>query len=68
MYHIHTTEKLNVFSIDLLQGNETPRPGNEEGEVEMCDAEILDELTTSRGEVKVRAVSSSEDRRGQVNY
>lgn len=36
--------------------------GNEEGEVEMCDAEILDELTTSRGELKVRTVSFSEEK------
>lgn len=35
----------------------------------MCDAEILDELTTNRGEVKViRTVSFSEDRSGLVNY
>jgi hypothetical protein len=32
----------------------------------MCDAEILDELTTSRGELKVRTVSFSEEKRGQV--
>ncbi|KAK6914964.1 Bicarbonate transporter-like, transmembrane domain [Dillenia turbinata] len=31
------------------------------GEVEVCDAEILDELTTNRGELKVRAVSFRED-------
>lgn len=36
--------------------------GNEEGEVEMCDAEIFDELTTSRGELKVRTVSFSEEK------
>ncbi|KAG8388298.1 hypothetical protein BUALT_Bualt02G0111000 [Buddleja alternifolia] len=40
--------------------------GNVEGEVEICDAEILDELTTNRGELKVRAVSFGEDRRLQV--
>jgi hypothetical protein len=34
----------------------------------MCDAEILDELTTSRGELKVRNVSSSEEKSGQVRY
>lgn len=34
----------------------------------MCDAEILDELTTSRGELKVRNVSFSEDRHGLVRY
>ncbi|XP_061365058.1 boron transporter 4-like [Gastrolobium bilobum] len=33
---------------------------------EMGDAEILDELTTSRGELKVRTTSFSEERRGQV--
>ncbi|XP_011014678.1 PREDICTED: boron transporter 4-like [Populus euphratica] len=40
--------------------------GNEEGEVEMCDAEIFDELTTSRGELKVRTVSFSEEKNTQV--
>ncbi|KAF2323276.1 hypothetical protein GH714_034427 [Hevea brasiliensis] len=40
--------------------------GNEEGEVEVCDAEMLDELTTNRGEFKVRTVSFHEDNRGQV--
>ncbi|KAJ6706306.1 ANION EXCHANGE PROTEIN [Salix purpurea] len=40
--------------------------GNEEGEVEMCDAEILDELTTSRGELKVRTVSFNEEKITQV--
>jgi hypothetical protein len=35
--------------------------------VEQSDAEILDELTTSRGELKVRA-SFREDKRGQVEY
>ncbi|KAJ6415889.1 hypothetical protein OIU84_004638 [Salix udensis] len=39
--------------------------GNEEGEVEMCDAEILDELTTSRGELKVRTVSFNEEKTTQ---
>ncbi|KAH0687555.1 boron transporter 4 [Solanum tuberosum] len=37
-----------------------------EGAIEICDAEILDELTTSRGEFKVRTVSFSEDKRPQV--
>ncbi|EEF44729.1 Boron transporter, putative [Ricinus communis] len=40
--------------------------GNEEGKVEVCDAEMLDELTTSRGEFKVRTVSFHEENRGQV--
>ncbi|KAI3463374.1 hypothetical protein Pfo_020037 [Paulownia fortunei] len=45
---------------------EVPYLGNIEGEVEICDAEILDELTTNRGELKVRTVSFSEDRLPQI--
>ncbi|OMP00159.1 Bicarbonate transporter, eukaryotic [Corchorus olitorius] len=45
--------------------NDTPHLGNED-EVEVLDAELLDELTTSRGELKVRTVSFSEERKGQV--
>ncbi|KAK2651496.1 hypothetical protein Ddye_011352 [Dipteronia dyeriana] len=46
---------------------ELSRHGKEDGHgLEMCDAEILDELTTSRGELKVRAVSFNEDRNSQV--
>ncbi|KAK4373141.1 hypothetical protein RND71_008525 [Anisodus tanguticus] len=42
-------------------------PRTEEGEIEISDAEILDALTTSRGELKVRTTSSSEaDKRPQV--
>ncbi|CAN4086769.1 unnamed protein product [Withania somnifera] len=39
-----------------------------EGEIEICDAEILDELTTSRGEFKIRTVSFSEDKRPQIYF
>lgn len=39
---------------------------NRESNVEMCDAEILDELTTSRGELKLRT-SFKEDRFIQVH-
>jgi hypothetical protein len=52
----------NVF----YQEREAPVLGNEEGKVEMCDAEILDELTTSRGELKVRTVSFREENTTQV--
>ena len=52
----------------FYQEREVAHLVNEEDGVEVCDAEILDELTTSRGEFKVRTVSFSEDRRGQVNY
>lgn len=43
---------------------QAPVLGNEEGE--MCDAEILDELTTSRGELKFRTVSFREENATQV--
>ena len=33
-----------------------------------CDAEILDELTTSRGELRVRPASLSPDKGHQVNF
>ncbi|ONK66531.1 uncharacterized protein A4U43_C06F9160 [Asparagus officinalis] len=35
-------------------------------DVDVCDAEILDELTTSRGEFKHRSLSFNEDRTSQV--
>lgn len=50
----------NVF----YQERQAPVLGNEEGE--MCDAEILDELTTSRGELKFRTVSFREENATQV--
>lgn len=39
---------------------------NEDGKVQVHDFEMLDELITSRGELKVRTVSFSEDRHDQV--
>ncbi|KAF5741715.1 putative Boron transporter [Tripterygium wilfordii] len=45
-------------------GHEDSRLGTEEGGVQICDAEILDGLTTNRGELKVRNVSFSEERHG----
>ncbi|KAL3618342.1 Boron transporter 4 [Castilleja foliolosa] len=38
-----------------------------EVEVEICDAEILDELTTNRGELRIRTSSSGDDRLPQVH-
>lgn len=38
-----------------------------ENEDEVCDAEILDELTTRRGELKHRNLSFKEDRHGQIH-
>nr|TKR91885.1 anion exchange family protein [Populus alba] len=51
----------NVF----YQERQAPVLGNVEGE--MCDAEILDELTTSRGELKLRTVSFREENATQVS-
>ncbi|KAI7752057.1 hypothetical protein M8C21_009238 [Ambrosia artemisiifolia] len=42
--------------------------GSNEGDVSICDAEILDELTTSRGELKVRNLSFKEDKRTKQIY
>lgn len=69
--------RLGIFSfslalktrIILYQEREAAHLGNGGGGgVEICDAEILDELTTSRGELKVRNVSFSEEKRVQVRY
>lgn len=51
----------------LYQERDAPHIGNGDRGVEMCDAEILDELTTRRGELKVRTVSFNEEKHGQVN-
>ncbi|KAL4366304.1 hypothetical protein GQ457_05G035110 [Hibiscus cannabinus] len=47
---------------------ETSCVENEDDGAERFDAELLDELTTSRGELKVRTVSFREERKGQVGY
>lgn len=39
----------------------------ESSEPEVCDAEILDELTTSRGEFKLRALSFTDEKHFQVH-
>ena len=53
--------------VECWQDLEPIHSGGKEGEVETCDAEILDELTTSRGELKLRSVSFPEDRIYQVS-
>ncbi|MCD7450818.1 hypothetical protein HAX54_008561 [Datura stramonium] len=50
---------------DLSRETEATLPRTED-EIEICDAEILDELTTSRGEFKVRTRTFSEDKCPQV--
>lgn len=43
------------------QGTETP--SDEKDEDGLSDAEILDQLTTNRGELKLRNISSGDDNR-----
>ncbi|KVH98012.1 Bicarbonate transporter, C-terminal [Cynara cardunculus var. scolymus] len=57
LFHPHHLRELDAADV----GSE-----NNEGEVTVCDAEILDEMTTSRGELKVRNHSFNEERRTQV--
>ena len=46
----------------IYEQDKEPNQSEDKGiEVEMCDAEILDELTTSRGELKLRSVSFSDN-------
>ncbi|KAH9666495.1 Boron transporter 4 [Citrus sinensis] len=75
----HHLRELDAAGYDEISGSpqrslslsfrdrEGPRVGEMEGELEMCDAEILDELTTSRGELKLRSVSVREERHGLVH-
>lgn len=46
----------------IYEQDKEPNQSEDKGrEVERCDAEILDELTTSRGELKLRSVSFSDN-------
>lgn len=57
------------YSCPAVQHEMEPtHSGNEENVVELSDTEILDELTTSRGELKLRSsISFKEDKRSQVH-
>lgn len=79
VFPLHHLRELDAAEYDEITGNpqlslnlsyreeELSRNGMDEGHgAGMCDAEILDELTTSRGELKVRTVSFNEDRSSQV--
>ncbi|XP_055832200.1 boron transporter 4-like [Solanum dulcamara] len=63
---VGSPQRLHSFS---SKEKEAPNNGtdHEEGGVDICGAEILDELTTSRGEFKVRSKSFSEDKCPQVH-
>uniref|UniRef100_A0A2P2Q3U6 Anion exchange family protein n=1 Tax=Rhizophora mucronata TaxID=61149 RepID=A0A2P2Q3U6_RHIMU len=51
------------LSFREVEGNDLR---NEEERVDMCDAEMLDEMTTNRGELKIRTLSFRDDKHGQV--
>ncbi|KAL3610543.1 hypothetical protein D5086_001563 [Populus alba] len=62
---LDAAEYEEITGAPRLSERQAPVLGNEEGE--MCDAEILDELTTSRGELKFRTVSFREENATQVS-
>ncbi|XP_024970877.1 boron transporter 4-like [Cynara cardunculus var. scolymus] len=80
LFQLHHLRELDAAEYEEIAGSPSRAPslnlremdsgygGSNEGEVTMCDAEILDELTTSRGELKVRNLSFREDRRTQQIY
>lgn len=45
-----------------MQEREPPDMGNEASENDFYGAEILDEMTTNRGELKLRTLSFNEDK------
>lgn len=49
------------------QEREPPDSGSEDSTEDFYDAEILDEITTNRGEFKLRTVSFNEERFLQVS-
>ncbi|KAI3727201.1 hypothetical protein L1987_67012 [Smallanthus sonchifolius] len=78
LFQSHHLKELDAAEYEEIMGSPTRAPsfnlremdsgdgGSNEDDVSVCDAEILDELTTSRGELKVRNLSFKEDRRTQV--
>ncbi|KAI7985572.1 Boron transporter 4 [Camellia lanceoleosa] len=77
LFHTNHLRELDAAEYEEIVGAPQPSPnlsfkekempclGNEEREVEICDAEILDELTTRRGELRLRTVSFKQDKHGQ---
>ncbi|GKE72584.1 boron transporter 4, partial [Tanacetum coccineum] len=77
LFHLHHLRELDAAEYEEIAGSPSRAPSfnlremdnsirvNDEGDVSICDAEILDELTTSRGELKVRNLSFKEDKRTQ---
>ncbi|XP_076946020.1 boron transporter 4-like [Bidens hawaiensis] len=77
LFQMHHLRELDAAEYEEIVGGPTRAPsfnlegtdgGSDDGDVSICDDEILDELTTSRGEFKVRNLSFKEDRRIQQIY
>ncbi|KAF5793206.1 putative bicarbonate transporter [Helianthus annuus] len=80
VFQLHHLRELDAAEYEEIVGSPTCAPslnlremnsgggGSNEGDVSICDAEILDEFTTSRGELKVRSLSIKDDRRTQQIY
>nr|KAJ0214156.1 hypothetical protein LSAT_V11C400198380 [Lactuca sativa] len=78
LFQLHYLRELDAAEYEEIVGSPTRPPsfnlresdsgngGSNEGDVAICDAEILDQMTTNRGELKVRNLSFREDRRTQV--
>ncbi|KAL4583959.1 hypothetical protein LXL04_008547 [Taraxacum kok-saghyz] len=80
LFQLHYLSELDAAEYEEIVGSPTRAPsfshresdsgrgGSNEGDVAICDAEILDEMTTNRGELKVRNLSFREERRTQQIY
>ncbi|GJU94661.1 boron transporter 4-like protein [Tanacetum coccineum] len=76
LFYIHHLRELDATEYEEIVGSPSRAPSfnlremdnaihvNDEGDVSICDAEILDELTTSRGELKTQSAVSSLGERG----
>ncbi|KAI3512651.1 hypothetical protein L1887_19969 [Cichorium endivia] len=78
LFHPYHLSELDAAEYEEIVGGPSRHPSfnlretdiahskNDEDEMTVCDAEILDEMTTSRGEIKIRNLSFNEDRRTQI--
>ncbi|GJY47224.1 boron transporter 4-like protein [Tanacetum coccineum] len=76
LFHIHYLRELDAAEYEEIVGSPSHAPSfnlremdnaipvNDEGDVSICGAEILDQLTTSRGELKTQSAVSSLGERG----
>ncbi|KAJ8505675.1 hypothetical protein OPV22_006561 [Ensete ventricosum] len=78
LFHPHHLWELDAAEYDEIAGTprrapslsfgegEASQSNSDDNDAEMCDAEILDDLTTSRGEFKHRTKSFNDDRFHQI--